>query len=88
MGNVASDPTEDGTERTSVFIRKLQGLCYDTGGTAEMSENVQDITHEIASGGRPNCAFPVLAKQPWVELVTFEHISVSVSQKHFKDLNV
>lgn len=88
MGNVASDPSRRCTECTSVFIRKLQGLCYETGGTAEMSENVQDITHKIASGGRPNCAFPVLAKQSGVELVTLEHISVSVSQKHFKDLNV
>lgn len=53
-----------------------------------MSEDIQGITHEIANSGCWDWAFPVLAKQPRVELVTCAHISVSVSQKHFKDLNV
>lgn len=61
---MASDRSRRCAERTSLSIGKLQSPCYDTGGTAEMSEDIQDITHEIARGRRWDHAFPVLAKRP------------------------
>lgn len=53
-----------------------------------MSQNIWDITPKITSGGCWDWAFPVLAKQSGVEHVTAVCISVSVSEKHFKDLKV
>lgn len=80
MGNVVSDTSRRCTEHTLVFIRMGQDLCCSGGGTADVNDNNQDFTHEIAAGGHQNCVCSVLA--------TFAHSSVSVSQKHFKDLNV
>jgi len=61
---VASDKTRRCPERMSVFIGTLRRLCYNTEGTAEISEDIQDITHEIASGRCCDRAFPVFAKRP------------------------
>lgn len=71
-----------------VVVRKLWGLCYNMGETAKSSGNTWDTAHKIAGSRSQDRAFPVPAKQPRIELVTFVHISVSVSQRHFRGLNV
>lgn len=63
-------------------------VIVTTQGTTEMCEGIQDMTYGVASGRCWDYAFLVLAKQSWVELVTFAHISALVSQRHFKDTNV